>query len=132
MHKSDWVGDLNSATLLSVSLSVDTFASWRAWPGEDFVQGIVVATGKLSTRSRRIPCKRLGERVSVKDDRSTRTVNINMPHHAIHGVPVTTAITAGGVATGPSTPTSAKSGASKLPTPTKVPSSYSSPRYHRM
>ena len=100
----------------------------KKWPGEDFVQGIVVATGKVSTRSRRIPCKRLGERVSVKDDRSTRTVNINMPH----GVPVTTAITAGGVATGPSTPASAKSGASKLPTPTKVPSSYSSPRYHRM
>ena len=80
MHKPDWVGDrkLGYCTVLSVSLSVDTFANWRAWPGEDFVQGIVVATGKVSTRSRRIPCKRLGERVSVKDDRSTRTVNINM------------------------------------------------------
>ena len=80
MHKPDWVGDrkLGYCSVLSVSLSVDTFASWRAWPGEDFVQGIVVAKGKVSTRSRRIPCKRLGERVSVKDDRSTRTVNINM------------------------------------------------------
>ena len=80
MHKPDWVGDrkLGYCTVSVTVRTVDTFASWRAWPGEDFVQGIVVAKGKVSTRSRRIPCKRLGERVSVKDDRSTRTVNINM------------------------------------------------------
>ena len=48
------------------SLSVDTFARWRAQPGADFVQDIVVAKGKdlvvmVPTRSRGIPRKR-GER----------------------------------------------------------------------
>ena len=30
----------------TVSLSVDTFASWMAWPGADFVQYVIVTTGK--------------------------------------------------------------------------------------
>ena len=32
--------------MTTVSLSVDTFASWRAWPGVDFVQYVIVTTGK--------------------------------------------------------------------------------------
>ena len=131
MHKPDWVGD-RKLGYCTVSVTVSRYLCELEGPARGRLRTghcCRKRQGIYSFAQNSLPaCKRLGERVSVKDDRSTRTVNINM----VWGVPVTTAITAGSVATGPSTPTSAKSGASKLPTPTKVPSSYSSPRYHRM
>ena len=128
MHKPDWVGDRKLGLgYCTVSVTVSRYLCEL----EGLARGRLRTYRALLSQQARYLLVRAEFPVSdsVKDDRSTRTVNINMPHH---GVPVTTAITAGGVATGPSTPTSAKSGASKLPTPTKVPSSYSSPRYHRM
>ena len=115
-----------------LSLSVDTFASWRARPEADFVQDIVVAKGKdlvveVSTRSRGIACKRSWRKMTLT---GRHVVTCNGKHAA--SVTVTATIAADGMATGPATPISAESGATTLPMPTKAPSSYSFSRYHRI
>ncbi len=94
-----------------LSLSVDTFASWRARPEADFVQDIVVAKGKdlvveVSTRSRGIACKRSWRKMTLT---GRHVVTCNGKHAA-----------ADGVAIGQATPTSAESGATTLPIPTKA------------
>ena len=104
---------------VSHSLSVDRHlceveGPARGTPGADFVQDIVVVKGKdlvveVSTRSRGIACKRSWRKMTLTRRKS---YTCNGKHAA-----------ADGVATGPATPTSAESGATKvstLPIPIKA------------
>ncbi len=119
MRKPDWCGDtLGYCQSLTVSRQMrylcEVEGPARGAPGADFVQDIVVVKGKdlvveVSTRSRGIACKRSWRKMTLTRRKSC---TCNGKHAA-----------ADGVATGPATPTSAESGATKvstLPIPTKA------------
>ena len=81
MHKPDWVGDRKlgyctvSVTVSRYLCELEGLARGRLRTGHCCRK----RQGIYSFAQNSLPaCKRLGERVSVKDDRSTRTVNVNM------------------------------------------------------